>query len=85
MPAASVKNVGAKAMTDSQRKVLAFLQKHRQRWFRPSEIKPDDYDGGAAVIGRVLGSLMKLGVVQVRKGDRGNGTACKEYRAAVVQ
>jgi hypothetical protein len=72
------------ALTDSQQKVLAWLQAH-DGWFRPGQIQPKDYPGGASSIGRILGEMVKQQHVFVRSGDRGNGTVCKEYSAVVVR
>jgi hypothetical protein len=72
-------------MTDSQQKVLTWLEHQRKgstSWYRPSQIQPDGYPGGPSAIGKVLRSLLALGAVEVRKGDRGNGTTVAEYRAA---
>lgn len=67
-------------MTDSQQKVLYWLTMHNG-WFRPSEIEPADYPGGASSIGKVLGALVETGKVEVHSADRGNGTTCLKYRA----
>lgn len=72
-------------MTDSQRKVLTWLEHQRKGstcWYRPSQIQPDGYPGGPSAIGKVLRSLLALGLVEVREADRGNGTTVAEYRAA---
>ncbi len=74
-------------MTDSQQKVLDWLTHQRKgsaSWFRPSQIKPEGYPGGASAIGRVLRSLVTEGAVQVEETDRGNGTRCLIYRAAAT-
>lgn len=72
-------------MTDSQQKVLDWLEHQRKSsiaWFRPSDIKPEGYAGGASAIGKVLGSLVAEGAVNVDSADRGNGTRRLVYRAA---
>jgi len=71
-------------MTESQKRVLTFL-KRSPAWLRPSQITPSDYAGGASSVGRVLSSLLAAGLVEKRKADRGNGTACYEYRAKAVR
>jgi len=71
-------------MTTSQLQVFNWLATQRRGstcWYRPSAIKPDGCPGGASSVGRVLRSLVEQGRVEVRTGDRGNGTTCLEYRA----
>lgn len=52
-------------MTDSQTKVLFWLATH-DGWHAPGQIKPADYPGGATSVGRILGSLVEQGRVEVR-------------------
>jgi hypothetical protein len=70
-------------MTGSQRKVLDWLRQQRKNksWYRPSEMKIPDYEGGSSAIGIVLGALVKSGKVEMRASIQGNGTTCREYRA----
>jgi hypothetical protein len=73
--------VDAGGRTDSQRKVLTWLQRY-DGWFRPGQIVSSDslrMDFTPASVGRALGELMKKGLVVRRSGDRGNGTTCYEY------
>jgi hypothetical protein len=73
------KEEGQNGMSDSQEKVMEWLLTH-PGWWRPGQMKPDNYAGGPSAIGRVLRSLLDVGLIDRRKQDRGNGTACFEYQ-----
>jgi hypothetical protein len=69
-------------LTDSQVLVLGFLAGRPSRWFRPGDIRPAGYEGGASTVGRVLSSLKTKGLVVCRKCDRGNGSSGLEWTVA---
>jgi hypothetical protein len=66
-------------LTESQYRVASFMAARAGKWLRPGEIQPGGYEGGASAVGRVLGSLQELGIVQSQPADRGNGTKCREW------